>query len=88
MGVQQIAPTQQRIASDIKTLHTICHAIQYQPTVAPDALAVPAACTSLVSFGQYDHRVSVFLEIGQSCADCMSGLLNKHNLDIGYATTP
>lgn len=88
MGVQEIDPTQQRLASDIKTLHNMCHAIHYQTTVARDALAIPPHALHYLVSGQYDHRVPEFLEIGKSCADCMCGLLSKHNLDIGYASTP
>ncbi len=82
MGLQEIISKQQEIARDINKVHKILLAIQYQNTAAPDGLPIPPHELHFLVSGNYDHGISEFFEIGKACAEGITGLLNKNNLDI------
>lgn len=77
-GLRRIASGMgiETIASDVKKIHRICNALQYQLAVASDGLPIPPPELHFLVSANDD--LDVFFEVGRFCAERVTGLVRKH----------
>src|SRR5678816_4348984 len=71
-----------QLSQDVKELRRISIQIQHQTAVSPDGLPIPPPQLHFLVSGNDRLDLADFFEAGRGCAQGVTGLLKKQNLDI------